>query len=288
MKNLVDVDWSSKETEKYGLKDQINGTTFWNYICLSYFPVLEQFKASENLSNYLDEVIKFLTPSLNEKKQSKNRLIWKVQEHLPSIDLDQGLSEITLDSLIKEVDAEMTDRKEDYGLSIAQLQSSLKSQMESELNKDLLEDLRSDKIQSHLAVDCCYQTTVEKRYLEVEKKNFHQRSRFEKKVLENFKLAQLQERRKKDEEVNCAICNCGDYENKNMIVFCDSCGIAVHQNCYGINNIPEHEWRCFLCLIFGVHRGRAMNCSLCGRTGGAMRPSGVPNRDPNMKELGFV
>ncbi|OBT66228.1 hypothetical protein VE03_04389 [Pseudogymnoascus sp. 23342-1-I1] len=49
-----------------------------------------------------------------------------------------------------------------------------------------------------------------------------------------------------DEEV-CAICENGDSEAPNEIMFCDSCDLAVHQECYNIPTIPEGEWICSDC-----------------------------------------
>lgn len=131
-----------------------------------------------------------------------------------------------------------------------------------------------------LARDSCFETNLEAEYLWMEKKNFHDETLNGNSLNTGSVVPQtIIEKRKKDEEANCAICNSGDYEQKNMIVFCESCGIAVHQNCYGINNLPENEWRCLSCCVFGFQRSRCLQCSLCGWRGGAMRPSGVPSRD---------
>ncbi|ELR07505.1 hypothetical protein VC83_02114 [Pseudogymnoascus destructans] len=51
-----------------------------------------------------------------------------------------------------------------------------------------------------------------------------------------------------DEEV-CAICENGDSEAPNEIIFCDSCDLAVHQECYNIITIPEGEWLCSDCQL---------------------------------------
>lgn len=50
-----------------------------------------------------------------------------------------------------------------------------------------------------------------------------------------------------DDEV-CAICFKPDSETGNEIVFCDSCDMAVHQECYGLSEIPEGDWICRSCL----------------------------------------
>lgn len=57
------------------------------------------------------------------------------------------------------------------------------------------------------------------------------------------------------EDAQCAICNNGDYEDEDLIVFCGNCNIPVHQKCYGIDEIPEVDWICNNCLAFNLKRG---------------------------------
>lgn len=49
-----------------------------------------------------------------------------------------------------------------------------------------------------------------------------------------------------DDEV-CAICSKPDSAPPNEIVFCDNCDMAVHQECYGLAEIPEGDWICRNC-----------------------------------------
>ncbi|KAK3990075.1 putative origin recognition complex subunit 4 [Cladorrhinum sp. PSN332] len=49
-----------------------------------------------------------------------------------------------------------------------------------------------------------------------------------------------------DDEV-CIICSKPDSEKGNEIVFCENCDAAVHQECYGIPEVPEGDWICRNC-----------------------------------------
>lgn len=71
------------------------------------------------------------------------------------------------------------------------------------------------------------------------------------------------------------ICNSGDYEDEDMIVFCGLCNVPVHQSCYGIEQLPDEDWICHNCTIFGLKRGLMLTCVLCPKRGGAMKPTNI-------------
>lgn len=56
--------------------------------------------------------------------------------------------------------------------------------------------------------------------------------------------------RTEDEEAMCAVCSGGLSVAPNLIVFCERCDIAVHQRCYGVDDIPAGEWLCWPCKVF--------------------------------------
>lgn len=68
----------------------------------------------------------------------------------------------------------------------------------------------------------------------------------------------------------CAVCGGADSDSSNVIVFCDGCDVAVHQECYGIVFIPEGQWLCRRCL---VSKNRKVNCLFCPSHTGAFKQS---------------
>lgn len=49
------------------------------------------------------------------------------------------------------------------------------------------------------------------------------------------------------EEAFCAVCSDGFSAPPNVILFCDRCDVPVHQRCYNVKEIPQHEWLCWPC-----------------------------------------
>ena len=57
-----------------------------------------------------------------------------------------------------------------------------------------------------------------------------------------------------DMDAVCDVCFDGEVTPENQIIFCDACNVAVHQNCYGIDQIPSGNYFCHTCTHFEVDK----------------------------------
>lgn len=82
----------------------------------------------------------------------------------------------------------------------------------------------------------------------------------------------------------CQICNGGDTQEQNSIVFCARCSVTVHQRCYRLDELPNQDWICNLCLAF-ESRGRYLRCVTCTRRGGVMLETDCPASSEFVKSV---
>jgi hypothetical protein len=77
------------------------------------------------------------------------------------------------------------------------------------------------------------------------------------KMLERRKEMDMawQKQLEQDMDAVCDICNDGEVAPDNQILFCESCNVAVHQMCYGIDHVPEGDYYCLACRHLGRNRG---------------------------------
>ena len=82
----------------------------------------------------------------------------------------------------------------------------------------------------------------------------------------------------------------------DMIVFCSGCNLAVHQSCYGIDEVPEDDWYCAVCQV-GASRGLSgeaaapatpVPCAVCQQSGGAMVATQCPDAAAADGAVSFV
>ncbi|KPI43512.1 NuA3 HAT complex component NTO1 [Cyphellophora attinorum] len=85
-------------------------------------------------------------------------------------------------------------------------------------------------------------------------------------------------------DTKCVICDDGDAENANAIVFCDGCDLAVHQECYGVPFIPEGQWLCRKCQLVGNSRP---SCIFCPHEGGAFKQTNNAKWPISFAPFGF-
>ena len=52
----------------------------------------------------------------------------------------------------------------------------------------------------------------------------------------------------------CDVCGDGDSNVGNVILFCDGCNAAVHQDCYDLTELPKGDWFCNVCEDILVHQ----------------------------------
>ena len=84
----------------------------------------------------------------------------------------------------------------------------------------------------------------------------------------------LQEKEQEIDNELCNVCNDGDYDDDNLIVYCSSCGILVHQKCYGITVVPKNDWICDSCKFYGnPEKSKALKCILCSQIGNENKKS---------------
>ncbi|KAL7415662.1 PHD-zinc-finger like domain-containing protein, partial [Mrakia frigida] len=150
------------------------------------------------------------------------------------------------------------ERPEHYIRHIEPIESELKNQVEydmDEQDQEWLDDLNRErkKEQSDPISYELFEIVMD---------------RFEKEWFDLTKLIPNTKASLPSEDSPCGVCDDGEGENSNAIVFCDGCNLAVHQDCYGVPYIPEGQWLCRKCTVSPEN---PVSCVLCPAEGGAFK-----------------
>ncbi|GER27462.1 Phd finger protein [Striga asiatica] len=72
----------------------------------------------------------------------------------------------------------------------------------------------------------------------------------------------------------CHYCSYGHTGDPlNLLIECGSCGMTIHQRCYGVQDDVDSSWSCSWCKWKNVVKlSKAIPCILCPKQGGALKP----------------
>ena len=224
-------------------------------------PILEKFNFLKELKHIVQKYIKkkngtgeknniFQTTSVNSSSTATPSL------NSNSINLDETKSNINISNL--SCTSSISSIKSLLENLIKYFEQKNESQILSKITKDfvLTNNFNRDiRVPEDLELDVKYQT-----------KSF-------KRLREEILDKEEQEEEDENDDIVCYVCGDGEYEDDNLILFCSKCNMTVHQKCYGILVIPEEDWLCHLCKAFNdVEVSKNMECILCSKLGGAMKP----------------
>lgn len=71
-----------------------------------------------------------------------------------------------------------------------------------------------------------------------------------------------------EEDFRCNVCNSAATEPKNPIIYCDTCDMTTHVECYGLHNTPRGSWFCTKCKS---KEQLEVSCILCTERNGAFK-----------------
>ena len=155
------------------------------------------------------------------------------------------------------------------------IQNRLVSSLQNNENKILTDNIvnsfdYAEYDPDDILIDMKYKSKYIKKFMDHIIKKHEENSGNNKDVI----LSRLDEEKNHNpDDIVCLICNDGDYEDNDLIVYCSKCQMTVHQLCYGIIDIPEEDWLCYPCQFHSDEKSKEIECILCPIKGGAMKPS---------------
>ena len=256
---LMSFDWNDEVHSKNNLLQNIRGNSLWFYISAMYFPFV---------SNELVDNVSLLPDVINKciiERHSTGKTPYK--KNTPYHKKEKFNGDIT--SLLK-------DHPNPGQTSIEELMEIIQK------NISTIDKLNSSNISQHIKKNFLLTNKYDgnSTYDEYLRMDMEYHSRLLNKFVDYIKTKNELRNLALDEvdpdDVVCVVCNDGDYEDDNLIVYCAVCHITVHQKCYGIEVVPKDDWICHSCLIYNNPTTcNSIECILCPVKGGAMKPCSV-------------
>lgn len=247
---LMSLDWTDDSHSKTSLLQNLRGNSLWYYICSNYFPFVSN-ELVDNVNLLYDVISRYIIErhsnkpiyKKNSKFSKKDKLIKNITSLFsPSTTIDDAISSLTT--------------------SISKISSINERRLNDNINKKFLLTNKYDSnrtIDEHLRMDIEYHSKQLTKFVDYIKTKNENRN------IANDEID--------PDDVVCVICNDGDYEDDNLIVYCSICHITVHQKCYGIAVVPKDDWICHSCKIYNNDTiSNNIECVLCPVKGGAMKP----------------
>lgn len=85
------------------------------------------------------------------------------------------------------------------------------------------------------------------------------------------------------DEIVCGICSKPHSKPPNQIILCDNCDYAVHQECYGITDIPDGDWLCKSCSQDDAVSVPKLNLAPVATIERAVDVPDIPNLDAHLR-----
>ena len=283
IKKILEIKLDNKQREKFfsDIREYISPMTFWFIINSIYFPY-NSLNYFDDIDNVKNDINVLTSPSM----MMINDNFIKEEISSPKFQSDKGkrLSLITYQKLIKSLIRRVTD------INSTRL-NNLINKVKHKIHYFCM-DTTSDSLIIHdpLLRDFYYnfQNRLDVLY---DHMFYNKIQQIESLYYTKKKCAIADELKPYSEgtEWRCFVChNTSALCSENRTFYeCESCGITVHQPCYGIDQNKESMigWKCDPCREIGIQNGQNLSCLLCPIKGGAMKQTTITTSSPFYKTI---
>lgn len=268
---------------------------------------IEGISTSEKKQIYTDTLVEIMEENLKKisvknQKNLTNNLLKNLNENNKTLGAGRILTDMTLerkrenqkDHLNAYDLKDFKDFKDNYQYEDNQDENymlTLYRRFEKENKNKRLKDIKDSKEKSNLNSRDKDDILTDLRYKSKYSKEFedyiiHKNEEINEKKKEIILSRSDEEKYNNPDDIVCLVCNDGDYEDNDLIVYCSKCQMTVHQNCYGITNIPDEDWLCYPCQAFEDEKcSKGIECVLCPIKGGAMKPSLLKTKSSSFNSI---